>query len=375
MKLLFDFRTKGHHIEYIHHIYMMMARSTENYVMVVPDDYKKRGKEYEWPDSKNIYIDLIPKEKAESTETGNLIQQSYKKTKLLKNYVQKYHPSNVFLISLISYIPFLPFMIPHKVNVTGILYKIYLYEWKRYSAVRKLLECFKYKCMTADNCLNHIMVLNDNSAAIKLNRIYKTDKFIFLPDPFNKISYTARNIRKELGIPKSNRVFLHFGSMNRRKGTLSILKAIKLLPKENANDITVVIAGLIREDIKKEVYLLLSEIENTACQILLYDKFCSNEFIADLCCSSDFILMPYQAVAQSSGLIAYAANYHIPVIGPSEGLVGKLIRKNKLGIHLDNIDEFGIADVMANVQPYKINSVYSVVSSIDSFQDKINKVF
>lgn len=376
MKLLFDYRTKGHHLEYIHHLYMMMVKnSSENYVIVVPKDIKERGKDYFWPEAKNVMFDYIPSKEAQKSEEGNLVLSSYRKTKLLKKYINKYHPSGTFLNSVMAFMPFLPFMVARKYAVTGILYKIYLYEWSQYSRIRKSIEVLKYECITFKNCLKHVMILNDSSAVAVLNKIYRTDKFIFLSDPFNKNEYIARDIRGELGVRADVKLFIHFGSMNRRKGTLNILKALLKMSEEDCKKISLVIAGLVREDIKTEFYQLLEEVKKTHAHVLVFDKFCSNEFIADLCCSSDFILIPYEVTAQSSGLIGYAANYCIPVIGPSNGLLGKLIRRYKLGIPLQNVDSSNIAAAMAKAEPFQINSDYLRIATIENFQRQIEEVF
>lgn len=375
MKMLFDFRTKGHHIEYIHHLYMMMVENKkESYMIVVPEDFKERGKEYEWPESENIKFDFISTKQSEKSEEGNFLLSAYRKTFLLKKYVKKHRPTDVFLITLIAFIPFLPFMISKSIHVSGIIYKIYLYEWSTYSVFRKIIEIIKYKSITFDNCLSHVLILNDSSAAAKFNKLYKTKKFKYLVDPYNKTDYVPNSVRDEMGIPSSDTIFLHFGSMNRRKGTLTILQAISLIPEEKVKDITIIVAGIVQNDIKKEFYELLKTV-NKYCRIIVYDDFSAKSFIEDLCQTCDFILLPYGVTAQSSGLIAYAANSQKPVIGPTQGLIGKLIRKNHLGLQLDVITPENLAKAMAEAVPYLTNSNYSKEASIEVFKMQIGALF
>lgn len=375
MKLLFDYRTKGHHIEYLHHLYMMMVENKkENYMIVVPEDFNERGKEYNWPESENVKFDFIPIEQSEKLENAFFLKNAIRKTSLLKMYIRKYRPTDVFLISLIGFMPLLPLMISNKVHIVGIIYKIYLYEWKRYSLIRKCQEIFKYKLITRNNCITTVFILNDKPAAVLLNRLYNTSKFRYLVDPYNFTDYVPRNILKALNVPTGNKVFLHFGSMNRRKGSLKILKALSLIPKEKKENLTVIVAGIIQNDIRKEFYELLEDVKKTS-QILVYDEFCSTEFIEDLCESCNFILLPYGVTAQSSGLIAYSAYFRKPVIGPSQGLLGKLIRRYNLGIQLDEMSPQIIAETMVNVIPYSTKSNYSNESTIGHFVDQINKYF
>lgn len=375
MKILFETKTTGHHIEYIHHLYMMILKKKENdYIIVVPEDFKMRCKQYEWPVANHIRFDFVPLEKIDKLQNTNLLTSSYRRSKLLHYYVRKYQATDVLLVTFMHFIPFLPLLIPKKVNVTGIIYKIYLYEWKSYSILRKILEIIKYKIITANNCVKNVLILNDNSAAHALNRLYDTQKFKYLVDPYNEIHYIPKDIRNELNIPSGNKIFLHIGSMNRRKGTLKVLHAMSLLSDDVTSNVSLVIAGIVCEDIKKEFYELLANAKSS-CQIIVFDKYCSKEFIADLCQTCDFILIPYGNTAQSSGIIAHAAYYKKPVIGPCGGLIGKLIRKYKLGISLKNSDITCIVKSIETVSPYNTNSSYCRIATISFFQQQMSLFF
>ena len=376
MKILFDTRTKGHHVEYIHHIYMMMVeKRNENYVIIVPEDIKERTAEYEWPYASNINFDLIPSTSINKVENGNFLLKSLKKVLLLKKYINKYNPSDVFLVVLIGFIPFLPFFISKKTHIIGIIYKIYLYEWVNYSFFRKFVEILKYKVISCNNCISNVMILNDASAALKLNKLYNTNKFGFIPDPYNRINYEPQNIREKLGILESKKMFIHFGSLSKRKGTLIILEALNSLPTDECNKISIVIAGIVRNDIRKEFYELIDCLKEKHVDIQIFDEFCSNEFIANLCYTTDFVLIPYEEYSQSSGIIAHAVNFNVPVIGPSKGLIGKIIKKYKVGILLNDINSSEIAKVMINAKPYKIYSNYCEISTVERFQHHIDRVF
>jgi hypothetical protein len=53
--------------------------------------------------------------------------------------------------------------------------------------------------------------------------------------------------------------------------------------------------------------------------------------------------MPYTQSYRSSGAIGYASLFGKPVLGPSSGLIGRLIEENNLGITIDTIDGVHIA--------------------------------
>ena len=371
VRLVFDTDTAGHHVEYIHHIYMKILEKTDNsYIIVVPEDFKLCEAQYIWPKAKHILFEFIPQDVVDKANSSSMYVSSFRRTKLLSHYVKRFGATHVLLITLIKFIPFLPFVISKKINVYGIIYKLYLYEWKDYSVIRKLLEMFKYQVLSYNNCIKKVFVLNDSSSAARLNALYRVDKFVFLADPFNDDNYKPRNIRGELGIPAENLVFLHAGAMNRRKGTLTFLNSILQIPQEKRKKMTFVIAGAIQADIKEEFERLFNIVKNK-CQIVLYNEYCSNSFMADLFESSDCIVLPYEVTAQSSGLIGYAAHFRKPVIGPKTGLVGKLIRKYRLGIQPDEMNPVNLSVAISHFTPYLLDTDYCSYATIGKFQKQI----
>ena len=185
--------------------------------------------------------------------------------------------------------------------------------------------------------MEYIYILNDEESTNVFNEIYHTNKFRFIPDPVPEIDITkCLNIRKDLNIPEEHKVYLHFGLMSERKGTLEILKAIEISSKSELNDVTFIFAGILDKGIKDEFVSLQDRIRDRV-NILVFDQFCSYEFLFNLCFTCDVILMPYKLTSLSSGVIGYAAVFSKPVIGPSDGLIGNIIRKYNLGYCLPKI--------------------------------------
>ena len=133
-----------------------------------------------------------------------------------------------------------------------------------------------------------------------------------------------------------------------------------------------VFAGVVREEIKEEFYQLADELKEYL-ELKIYDDFVSFQVIEELCASSDYLLAPYENTGQSSGVIAYAAKYSIPVIGPAQGLLGKLIRRYHLGICLDTVDANGLKNLFQSekLDKSKINTNYLKVNTISHFQESI----
>lgn len=370
--LLFETNLNGHRIEYIHHIYIgMLERQNDDFVIILPEDFNNKKNNFHWPVADNILIQVFSQDELYAGVNKGLLRSAYFQAKLLQKYVNIVKPDKIFLSGgLTGFMPFLVFMIPSSIKVSGIIYKIYLYTWRTSSFFSRLKDVLLFKLFSGKNCIKSILVLNDNSAAIKLNQLYKTDKYKFISDPYNIINYKPNSIRKLLKVSETNEVFLHFGGLTRRKGTLNILKAINLLSLDRIHNTTFIFAGKVYADIKDEFYYLVKELKPKA-NIIVFDEFCSNELLADLCMSSDYLLMPYSDTAQSSGLLGHASYFGIPVIGPADGLIGKLIKKNHLGVVLEDVSPQAIAKSIETIKPYRLNSKYVEQLQIESFVDTV----
>lgn len=369
--LLFDTTISGHRIEYLHHIYMeMITRKGSFYVIVVPEKFKDVKNVYEWPVSINVSFDFIPSSLVKNLENRNLLLSAFKKTRVLREYVKKHQSDKLFLIDLMPYIPFLPLFINRSTRVYGIIYRIYLYDWNSSSWCGKLVENIKYRLISGKNCIQKVFILNDAMSARMLNKLYDTDKFDFLSDPFNDTGYIPSDLRCKLGILDSQKVFLHFGGLSRRKGTLEILKAMTLLTDHERTDTFFIFAGKVYSDIHEEFYRMV-EMLKSECNIKVFDEFCRIELVADFCCTCDAILIPYSNTSQSSGILGYAAFYGKPVISPSQGLLGKIVKKYHLGICLNEVTPRSIATAVANFIPYHSESYYRQMIKKETFVSQI----
>lgn len=341
--LIFTPRTAGHHLEYLHHLYNGARNHLENnYFFLVPDSFLEVRNKCEWKESNNIEFIYLDKKESNLCNTGNYFSSAYRKCKIVNKYIQKYDITHVVLITLVHYLPFLPFIVSSKTKVSGIIYRIYLYEWKKMSFIKKIKDIIEMYIISNFSIIEKGFILNDSSAACYVNKLFKTNKFISLADPIQKSDYTPKSLKENLNIPNDKYVYLHFGAMTKRKGTLMLLKSLNNIPLEQRNKFVFIFAGHIRNDIKNDFYKEYEKLRNNT-NIILMDEFCSYETLMDLCYSSDAIVIPYENTSFSSGVLGYAALFNKPVIGPSDGLLGKLIRRNGLGTTINNIDSKNLA--------------------------------
>lgn len=373
--MIFDIDLAGHHLEYLHHYYLEALELTnQKYIFVVPYTFKNLKDQFEWPEAKHLYFEFISKDEiTEIKRFTNLYLSNYRASVLLRSYIRKFQPQECILTMLMQYLPYIAIMGSSKVKLRGIIYRIYLYEWQKLGCIEKFLNWFKFYLVAKCNCVEKALVLNDSSAAACLNKMFKTDKFEFIVDPYVKLDYTAKDIRRELGISAGKKLFIHFGALTARKGTMDILQAIHLIPQEELDKMTFVFAGKIQNDIEADFLEKVQQLSSKV-QIIVKNDFVRFEFLADLCYSCDKILIPYYNTIQSSGVIGYGAQYHKPVIGPKKGLLGKLIRKYRLGVSIPNGNVKELAREMMNENTIKLRGdKYVAGNTVEKFVISIFK--
>lgn len=370
--LIFTHSASGHHPEYLHHLYTGIEERIElEAVFVVPEYFQKRKSLFEWPICERISFDYMPDELV-SWGDGKWYKRNYRFAKLVRNYTQKHHPDEVFMLDPMMYMPYLAFMMPNGIKYSGILYGIYTYRWEELSYPRRFAELLWHWLLARKECFKNIFVLNDADSVQYFNIVYHTKHFQFLPDPIQSIPNQKEDFRKKFKIRNERKILLHFGSFGKKKGTLEILRSALSLSNDEQENYCFVFAGCVQDAIKEEFYRLKNEVDDTKVQCFVFDEFCSYQFIADWCRVSDAILVPYLMAYNSSGCIGYAAQCNKPVIGPSYGLLGKLIRKYELGIVMDKITPFTLSNAYKNISLYHCDGrAYIQDNSVQEFQKVI----
>lgn len=371
--LIFDWSVTGHHLEYLHHLYVGATNDPENkYIFFVPTAFQDVKNKLIWRPAENVNFQYLSDKEQELCDIPNLLISAWYKSIIVRRAVQKSHIDCVWSIMLMQLMPFLPLLLPRKVKVSGILYRIYFYEGTSIRGIRLWVEKLRYRLMVSSKNMTHIFVLNDQQATEKLNAIYHTSKFGYIPDPIPEIDDSqVHNIRKDLGIVSNEMLYLHFGGLDRRKGTLEILKAISMMSAEELEGKAFIFAGKIKESIKNEFYTLMESAESKA-HIVVYDEFCSYEHLNNLCYSCDCILIPYQNTNQSSGVIGFASYFSKPVIGPKQGLLGRLIKEYHLGETYNDMSAEGIKKVLCTGWIGQSSNEYALTHTVSAFNQSFS---
>ena len=325
----------GHQLEYIHHLYLgALSRKEDKFIFLLPERFLTDSKTLEWPQSDNISIEIMDSSEV-PPKNCNIIKKSYLLSKVVKHYCEKHAITDVVTISIMQYLPLIPFFLKN-VRFSGIIYGIYLYEWKKENWLQRLLDVTKYWIMSRCRIFHRVFILNDSASACYLQRLYHTNKFCYLPDPVaSPLNYHPKNVRFEIGIEREKKIVLHAGGMTPYKGTINILKALEGMNKEECGDFAVVFAGQI-DKIQSEFEYYFKRIEKKGITIKLIAGFLPFEELADLFYTSDFVLLPYNESSRSSGIVGHAAFYEKPVAVVKGGVIGKVVKRWRLGYTIEN---------------------------------------
>lgn len=327
----------GHQMEYLHHLYLdALERPDDQFVFVVPARFSLDAAKLEWPEAGNIKIVIMTPDDEVPSGCG-ILSKGWRNSRTIRKYVRQYHATDVILITIMEYLPFLPLFLNRRIRVCGIVYRIYLYEWQDESRLRKWLDVIKYLLLSRCRVFHRVLMCNDSASSQYLNRLFHTTKFRFMPDPVGALpDYQGHSLREELGISQSDKVFLHPGRMSRMnsyKNTLGILEALCMFHPESDQKPVVIFAGQVSQDIRQDFDALFQKAQAHA-RLLLLEGFLPFDRMADLFVTCDYVLIPYSVKGQSSGIVGHAAYYEKPVVVVKGGVIGKMVRKWKLGYHL-----------------------------------------
>jgi glycosyltransferase involved in cell wall biosynthesis len=367
---------EGHHLEYIHHIYKMAKDDVDkNYLFVIPKTFLEIKDKFVWSVANHISFDLF--DEREVNRKG-ILKTSFSICRYIKLIAKKYDAEIIYTNQIISFVPFAPLLIRKKSKIVGIIYRIYLHDIGIRSKWSLFQDKLKYWIMSKFSVFYRVMILNDEEGARQLNKIYKTNKFVPIQDPYVPIpTDNLENVRQGYAIGDDKVLFIHFGAMNGNKGTIELLESLKSLPFSEGQKYAFFFAGKVADSIRERFYALVEEVKDKV-QIIVKDEYCSYDFFASLCTACDAVVTPYKRTAQSSGLIGYASQFGKPVIAPDKGLLGQLVKKYDLGILIKDITPNSLISAYKKISDgdyRKPTKRYCEDNTIQKFQEIIAKCF
>ena len=344
--LIFEDNAVGHHMEYLHHLatYISKNNKHDNFIFLLTPDFHEIWKLREWPIESNITYKFLEKDQVEHIFqiSSNRVLKSRELSKILSQNIDKYKPDRVILNDLAPFLPSLPFYLHQKNIINGIIYKIPRYR-PNSSLLSRIRDGIMMIVLAKFKIFHKVFLLNDEHSPQFYNYKYKSETFSYLPDPINIVIST----RQKNTISNDKKIILfHGGVLGERKGTFKIIDAIKSLPKSDLQQFKLRMIGSALNEIDRQKIISFVKEYNTQLDIKFSDKFVSFIELQKELRSADYVLIPYENWEQSSGFLGYAAFYNIPVIGPSEGLLGQIIKDYSLGITINEISIKSINNVL-----------------------------
>jgi len=127
--------------------------------------------------------------------------------------------------------------------------------------------------------------------------------------------------RQKLGLNKEDKIVLFFGLIRKYKGLDLLIEAMAKETLKSKN-VKLLIAGEFYED--KQPYLDLIEKHKLKNQIILHDKFISNEDVRYYFCASDLVAQTYRK-ATNSGVSMIGYYYNKPMLVTAVGGLAEIV--------------------------------------------------
>lgn len=180
--------------------------------------------------------------------------------------------------------------------------------------------------------VKNLFLLNgEKSCRFLTERFGSRTRFIPIADPAPNVSAAPGF---SLNVPAGKRACLFFGAISRRKGAAILLDVLERISPQAAQQNAFLFCGEPEPDYQAEFKRACERLRAARPDIdlIVETRFVSDGQMMAMFEQADLILMPYTRPEYSSGILALAAKAGTPVLGPKDGLLGRLIVENGLGL-------------------------------------------
>jgi glycosyltransferase involved in cell wall biosynthesis len=222
-------------------------------------------------------------------------------------------------------------------KIKGILFQPplridYLSNYRRIKLRLKLFLLWLVK-----NKVDQIFILNDIVGVNKLNTFFGRNlKFVILPDPLCEINPNVL-LSKKLNEDDFLDILI-FGSINKRKGVLSLLDALSgINEKKLLRPIRLTIAGKQGVELVPYISSRVRDINSSEFNVIIEvrNEYLSKDEITNLISKSSLLWLGYEDFVWSSGVLGHAIVHSVPVITFPGGLIAELVSSGNFGYVID----------------------------------------
>lgn len=216
--------------------------------------------------------------------------------------------------------------------------------------LRDVRKDLLYRLMLRNPAVRTVLTLDPYFPQFAQARYGAGRKVRALPDPDCSTTCVGSD---EAGLadrfPPGRVAMVLFGALDRRKGVLTLLDAVRRLGPDIAARLAVIVAGRMDATTATEATALTRRIadERPGAWVRIESRHLTEGEIAALVGRCDLVLIPYQRFVGSSGILLWAAAAGKPVLAPDYGLLGRLVREHRLGMTTDTTDARCVADALS----------------------------
>ncbi len=182
--------------------------------------------------------------------------------------------------------------------------------------------------------VHRIFLLNGEHSCAYLNKRFKTNRYLPIPDPVPPAE-PAKDfcLRERYGLDDGLKLFLFFGSISARKGADMLFESLLRVSDQTREKSAFLVLGRPESNYAKQYAMHIERLRRLrpGLKLICDDCYFEPSEMKAAFQQADWILMPYVRPEYSSGILAHAANVAVPVIAPDTGLLGRLVKENELG--------------------------------------------
>jgi glycosyltransferase involved in cell wall biosynthesis len=179
----------------------------------------------------------------------------------------------------------------------------------------------------------------DESLKDAFAKLPEAGKIVTLSDPValpRPIDRRERDsLRARLGIGADRIALFFFGQLASRKGILELLLALSSLPSHLSRKVGLIVAGPVADVERSVIESRLEGLRQQGVHVVSRLMFVSEDEAVGFYEASDAVVVPYLRHTGVSGVLLRAAAHRRPVLSQEHGLMGKLVRRHRLGVAID----------------------------------------
>ena len=342
--LILETSFTGHRAEYVRHImrFIISERTLHRkYTFLLNEQMQNLIGDLRQSDVYEIrYISF-------KNKYSNSIQNSFADWKLISEVLKlENRYTEIIFLDIDTYLILLTTRQFKKFNfsVKGILFEPYTHLKERkgnfWFLVRHYLKSYFLQKFSVlfNSDIQKIFILSDKKCIPLMNKKIK-NIFYYLPDPINNESVSidlnqASAVLNKFAVKQSKKVLLLFGQIDSRKNLINIINAVAMLPTSLKQQVHLLIAGKFN-DLVKEKYITHINKYKSEISISYRDAFVTDEEREILFQHCSIVVMPYVNFYSSSGILGHAIKYSKNVIASKEGIVGRIVKEQNMGIAVD----------------------------------------